>query len=68
MNKQLLFITVKDNDFQQILLALSPSIESYMVGKSTIRNWVIEEYKRARLQVKEVLAKAKLKIHISFDL
>ena len=51
-----------------MLLALSPSIESYMVGKSTIRNWVVEEYERARLQVKEVLAEAKSKIHISFDL
>jgi hypothetical protein len=68
VNKQLPFTTVEDDDFRQMLLALSPSIESYMVGKSTIRNWVVEEYERARLQVKEVLAEAKSKIHISFDL
>jgi hypothetical protein len=38
VNKQLPFTTVEDDDFRQMLLALSPSIESYMVGKSTIRN------------------------------
>jgi hypothetical protein len=68
VNKQLPFTTVEDNDFRQMLLALSPSIESYIVGKSTVRNWVTEEYERARLQVKELLAEAKSKIPISFDL
>jgi hypothetical protein len=50
------------------LLVLSQAIGPYLVQRTTIRNWVKEEFETMRLLVKEVLANAKSKIHISFDL
>ena len=51
-----------------MLVAVSPSIERYLIGKSTVRTWVKEEFNRTELDVQKVLAEAKSRIHISFDL
>jgi hypothetical protein len=69
VNRQIAFIEVEDEDFRQMLLCLSQAIEPYLVHcGDTVRNWVEEEYIRAKQQVKQRLAEARSRIHISFDL
>jgi hypothetical protein len=69
VKRQLAFIKVEDEDFQKMLLCLSQTIEPYLVQcGDTIRNWVEEEYIQAKQQVKQRLAEARSRIHISFDL
>lgn len=69
VNKQVAFTEVEDEDFRQMLLCLSQAIEPYLVQcGDTVRNWVEEEYIRAKRQVKQHLGKAQSRIHISFDL
>ena len=68
VRNQLAFTTVEDEDFRQLLLALSCNVEKYLVHKSTIRNWAEIEFDRSHLIIKQLLATAKSKIHISFDL
>jgi hypothetical protein len=68
VRRQLPFNIVEDEDFRKLLQALSPSIEPYLMHKSTIRNWLKEEYERMLLRIKQETAAAKLRIHISFDL
>ena len=69
VNREVAFIEVEDDDFRQMLLCLSQTIDPYLVkSRDTLRNWVDEEYILAKRQVKLRLAEAKSKIHISFDL
>ena len=69
VNKQIPFNEVEDEDFREMLLSLSVTINRYLMQSSqTIRNWAQAEYMTARLQVKQVLLQARSRIHISFDL
>jgi hypothetical protein len=69
VNRQVAFIEIEDEDFRQMLLCLSQTIEPYLVQcGDTLRNWLDEEYILAKRQVKQCLSEAKSKIHISFDL
>jgi hypothetical protein len=68
VNSQLAFTAVEDEDFQAMLITLAPSISPYLITGDTVRNWVLDEYLRANEAVKQLLAEAKLRIHISFDL
>jgi hypothetical protein len=68
MNEQLPFVTVKDEDFREMLLSLSISIERYLPHKSTIRNWVMTEFQQSKSFIKQTLKESKSKVHISFDL
>ena len=52
-----------------MLLCLSQLIEPCLVQcGDTVRNWIEEEYFRAKQHVKQRLAEARSRIHISFDL
>ena len=51
-----------------MLLILLQLISPYLVGGDTIRNWALDEYLRANDTVKQLLADAKSRVHISFDL
>jgi hypothetical protein len=65
VNQQLPFTTVEDEDFKQML----SSIKQYVVQSgATIRNWVEDEYSHRRLLIRQLLAEARSRIHISFDL
>jgi hypothetical protein len=69
VKQQIAFDEVEDEDFQAMLLALSTSVEKYLVQSSqTIRNWAQSEYVAAQSQVKQILVEARSRIHISFDL
>jgi hypothetical protein len=68
VNRQLAFTEVEDDDFRAMLSTLSQSISPYLVGGDTIRNWALDEYLRANDTVKQLLANAKSRVHISFDL
>ena len=66
---QLPLSSVKSTSFRAMLLCLQPSIERYLIkSHNTMRSWVVDEFEQARLLVKQRLALAKSKIHISFDL
>lgn len=60
---------VEHQTFRDLMLYVCPALEPFFVrtGK-TIRRWIMAEYKKQRLCVKNELAQAKAMIHISFDL
>ena len=65
VTRQVAFIEVEDEDFRQMLLCLSQTIEPYLVQcGDTLRNWLDEEYILAKRQVKQLLSEAKSRIHI----
>lgn len=66
---QVSFSIVERPEFQELLLYIQPSIERYLVeSHKTIGNWVIDEFKKGQVALKEVLARAKSRVHISFDI
>jgi hypothetical protein len=60
---------VEDPTFRELMLYVCPAIEPFFVRTGrTIRNWIIEEFKKQRLRIKGELALSRSIIHISFDL
>jgi hypothetical protein len=50
VNKQVPFEEVEDEDFREMLLSLSPTVDRYLMQSAqTIRNWAQAEYNTARL-------------------
>ena len=70
VNRHVAFSEVENEDFQDMLRSVHPSINDYLVRSgNTIRNWVEDDFIEAkRLIQDEVLAQALSKIHISCDL
>jgi hAT family C-terminal dimerisation region len=62
------FREVENQDFQQLLIGLNPSVRDYIPTADTIRTWIQREMQLAVEQVKLQLAATLSKIHISFDL
>jgi hypothetical protein len=60
---------VESESFQQMMISLSQLIRPYLVQcGSTLTNWALEEFITAQQQVVNLLANARSRIHISFDL
>jgi hypothetical protein len=60
VNRQVPLTEVEDEDFRRMLLCLSQTIDPYLVySGDTIRNWVEEEYLRAKRQVVQYISEAK---------
>jgi hypothetical protein len=60
---------VESESFRNLIIYISPALEPYLVASgTTIRNWIMKEYGKARLQIQHELANAQSRIHISFDL
>jgi hypothetical protein len=67
--RQLSFATMTCTELRKVFLLLQPSLERYLVtSPQTIANWVYDEYKQVKIQVKAQLAEARSRIHISFDI
>lgn len=62
------FTTVESDNFRELISCLSPATKRYFCTADTLRNWAIEEYESARLEMKQLLALSRSQIHISFDL
>jgi hypothetical protein len=68
VRKHVPFTVVEDDDFRAMLTTLSQSIELYLVTGDSIRRWISDTHRKAKNQVKEVIANALSKVHVSFDL
>jgi hypothetical protein len=62
------FNAVEDTNFRGMMMALNQSIEPYLVSGNTIREWIHLSYLRTLVSVKEVIASALSRVHLSFDL
>jgi BED zinc finger len=66
---QIAFSCVESQEFQDLLSYISPSLGKYMVATGhTIKNWILEEYRQAAVEIKKELSSACSRVHISFDL
>ena len=63
------FSQVENEAFQSLLLYLSATLASYLPSSgTTIRNWIIEDFKQRRTQIKKELHLSKGLVHFSFDM
>ena len=69
-NRHVAFSEVENEDFQDMLRSVNPSINDYLVRSgNTIRNWVEDDFIEAKRLIRdEVLAWALSKIHVSYEL
>ena len=69
VNRHISFVEVEDDDFRDLLKCLNPSVKDYLVKTgNSIRDWVEEDFIESKRLVREVLARAISKIHISCNL
>lgn len=60
---------VKNDFFRELILIITPALDSFLIRLvSIIRSWILQLFNKQSLVIKKKLAKARLKIHISFDL
>ena len=63
------FSQVENEAFRSLLLYLSTALASYLPSsRTTIRNWIMEDFKQRRTQIKKDLHLNKSLIHFSFDM
>ena len=68
VKRQISFIETEDPDFRAMLREANPTIDRCLVTRDTIRLWVQATYEKAQEEVRGVIATARSRIHISFDL
>ena len=69
VNRHISFVEVEDEDFRDLVKCLNPSIKDYLVKTgNSIRDWVEGDFIESKQLIREVLARAISKIHISCDL
>ena len=60
---------IESESFREFIHTIAPALDAFMVSSSnTIRNWIMKLFKAQTLVIKRKLARARTKIHISFDL
>jgi hypothetical protein len=60
---------VEHETFRDLIIYICPALEQLLVRTGgTIRRWIIKEFEKQILLIKNELAQAKSQIHISFDL
>jgi hypothetical protein len=63
------FSQVENEVFRSLLLYLSIALVPYLpTSGTTIRNWVMDDFKQRRKQIKKMLHLSKSLIHFSFDM
>jgi hypothetical protein len=63
------FSQVENEAFRSLLLCLSAILASHLpTSGTTIRNWVMEDFKQRRKQIKKELHLSKNLVHFSFDM
>jgi hypothetical protein len=60
---------VEHDIFRDLILYICPALEPFLVRSgNTIRRWILKEFERQSLIIRDELAQAKSQIHINFDL
>jgi hypothetical protein len=60
---------VEHKTFRELVLYICPALNKVLVHTgNTIRRWIIKEFEKRRLKIRNELAEAKSKIYFSFDL
>jgi hypothetical protein len=62
------FTQVESEWWRSVMTSLHPPIADYLVGRTTVRRWLDEEFELAKGQVEQWLSDAASRIHISFDI
>ena len=69
VNRHISFVEVEDDDFRELVKCLNSSVKDYLVKTgNSIRDWVEGDFIESKQLIREVLARAISKIHISCDL
>ena len=68
VSRHIPFTEVEDEDFRAMLREANPTVNRCLVKGDTIRSWVVVDYKKAQEEVRGMIATARSRIHISFDL
>ena len=65
----IVLMIVESDSFRELILFIAPALEGFLVhSASTIKKWVLQLFDRQSLVIKRKLARARSRIHISFDL
>jgi hypothetical protein len=60
---------VESDSFRDLVLYICPALEPILASTgTTIRRWIIKEFDKGSLRIRNELAQAKSQIHVSFDL
>jgi hypothetical protein len=68
VRRHVTFSAVEDEDFKAMLVSLNQSIEPYLISDDTVWEWIELAFLRTSSLVKELIASALSRVHISFDL
>ena len=61
-------VMIESESFRELIHVIAPALDDFMVSSATtIRNWILKLFEGQNLVIKAKLAKARSKIHISFD-
>lgn len=62
-------VMIESESFREFIHIIAPALDTFMVSSSnTIRNWIMKLFEKQTLVIKRKLARARTRIHISFDL
>ena len=56
---QLSFNLVERPEFRELLLYIQPTIDRYLLGRTTISSWVVDEFDNGSDAVKSAISKAR---------
>jgi hypothetical protein len=67
--KRIAFDQVEDECFTDLILYLNPTLESHLPSSgNTIRNWIMDEYRARKEEVRAAFHASKGLVHYSFDM
>jgi hypothetical protein len=59
---------IEYSELRDLLVYIQPIIDRYLPGRTAVGDWVASEFGKGRETLKQVLSKAKLGIHLGFDM
>jgi hypothetical protein len=61
-------VMIESESFRELVHVIAPALDEFMISSATtIRNWILKLFEDQSLVIKAKLAKARSKVHISFD-
>jgi hypothetical protein len=61
-------VMIESESFRELIHMIAPTLDNFLVSSATtIRNWILKLFESQTLVIKAKLAKARSKVHISFD-
>jgi len=65
---QVALVMIESESFRELIHTIAPALDDFLVSSATtIRNWILKLFEGQSLVIKAKLAKARSKVHISFD-